>query len=179
MRRRAYPLFLLVVLAAAVIFAVVSHSGEAANPGSVRHEYGIEQRQFTQALERAKAQRAKERAYHSLVATGDWRTAVRVTQRVYPGTEAWLLSCSSGEGGHGGFVMNHEGSGAGGPMQFMQSTFYSYVDAAIRDTRNKGFRFPAVARSWYHPLGQAVTAAYMRTHGQSGHWDPGIDPLCR
>ena len=50
----------------------------------------------------------------SIPATNDWQTAVRLVQRVYPGTSGWLLYISHREGGHGGFVMNHQGSGAGG-----------------------------------------------------------------
>jgi hypothetical protein len=109
----------------------------------------------------------------------DWRTSVRITQRVYPGTERWLLSCSSGEGSHGAFVMNTQGSGASGWMQFMSGTFYGHVDQALYDVRHKGFFVHNNVKSIRSPLGQALTAAYMRTHGMSGHWDPSIDPLCR
>lgn len=111
--------------------------------------------------------------------TGDWRTAVMLVQRIYPGTASWLLSCSSGEGGHGGFVMNHQGSGAGGWMQFLSSTFYAHYRQAFADARARGFVIDRVHESWYDPMGQALTAAYMRSHGMSSHWDPNIDRLCR
>lgn len=115
----------------------------------------------------------------TIPSTGDWSRAVELVQRIYPGTSGWLLSCSSGEGGHGRFVLNHQGSGAGGWMQFLSSTFYSHYRAAFADARAKGFVIDRVHESWYDPIGQAVTAAHMRTHGQSSHWDARIDYLCR
>lgn len=115
----------------------------------------------------------------TIPSTRDWVTAVRLVQRINPGTDRWLLSCSSGEGGHGGFVMNHQGSGAGGWMQFMSSTFYAHFRQAFADARARGFVIDRIHESWYDPLGQALTASYMRSHGMSSHWDPGIDPLCR
>ena len=119
---------------------------------------------------RAKAA-SKLASWKVLPATSDWQTAVRVAQRVYPGTSDWLLYISRREGGHGGFVMNHQGSGAGGWMQFMSSTFYAYVDAALADTRSRGFVVPDGSRSWYSPMGQALTAGYMRFTGRDGcHW---------
>jgi hypothetical protein len=114
----------------------------------------------------------------TIPSTGDWLTAVHLVQRINPGTERWLLSCSSGEGGHGGFVMNHQGSGAGGWMQFLSSTFYSHYRAAFDDARARGFLIDRVHESWYDPIGQAVTASYMRSHGMSSHWDSRIDYLC-
>ena len=74
--------------------------------------------------------------------------------------------------------MNTQGSGAGGWMQFMRSTYYAHNDAAFAYARSLGFVIDERTNAWEHPLGQALTAAYMRTHGMSGHWDPGIDPLC-
>jgi hypothetical protein len=103
--------------------------------------------------------------------TNDWQTAVRLVQRAYPGTADWLLYISHREGGHGGFVMNHQGSGAGGWMQFMASTFYAHNDSAYADLRRRGFIVSSSTNSWTHPLGQAITAGYMRFTGQDGcHW---------
>lgn len=137
-------------------------------------------RTWTAGVWKSRAQGcAKVLQTRTLPTTGDWGTAVSLVQRVYPGTDRWLLSCSSGEGGHGGFVMNHQGSGAGGPMQFLASTFYSFQAAAFADARAKGFVIDRVHQSWYDMMGQALVAAYMRTHGLSHHWDPSIDPLCR
>lgn len=103
--------------------------------------------------------------------TRDWVTAVNLVQRVYPGTKSWLLYISKREGGHGGFVMNHQGSGCGGWMQFMPSTFYAYNDDAYADVRRRGWRIDHGTSVWTHPLGQAVTAGYMRYTGRDGcHW---------
>jgi hypothetical protein len=106
-----------------------------------------------------------------LPATDDWRTAVRLAQRVFPGTESWLLGISDREGGWGPFVMNHEGSGAGGWMQFMAGTFYAYNEAARRAVAARGFRVDPAVFEWHDPLGQALTAGYMRSTGRDGcHW---------
>lgn len=103
--------------------------------------------------------------------TGDWVTAVKLVQRIYPGTADWLLYISKREGGYGGFVMNHQGSGAGGWMQFMASTFYAHNNDAFADARRRGFILSESANSWQHPLGQAITAGYMRfTHQDGCHW---------
>ena len=108
---------------------------------------------------------------HTIQYTNDWRTAVRLTQRVFPGTDEWLLYISHREGGYGPFVMNHQGSGAGGWMQFMASTFYAYSDDARRAVQARGFFVEPSVWSWTHPLGQALTAGYMRYTGRDGcHW---------
>jgi len=113
----------------------------------------------------------KHKLWHVIPATNDWRTAVTLVQRVYPGTESWLLYISHREGGYGAFVMNHQGSGAGGWMQFMASTYYAYSDAAFAHARSRGFDVPREANTWYSPLGQAITAGYMRYTGRDGcHW---------
>lgn len=113
----------------------------------------------------------KQLRLRSIPATNDWQTAVRLVQRIYPGTSSWLLYISHREGGHGGFVMNHEGSGAGGWMQFMASTYYSNNDAAFADARARGFIVNEAWNQWTHPLGQAITAGYMKYTGRSGcHW---------
>lgn len=112
--------------------------------------------------------------------TNDWTTAVLISQRVFPKTAGWLMSCSSHEGGHGGFVMNSQGSGAGGWMQFMASTYYANHDDAQRYVKSQGFIVDPRVWTWTHPLGQALTAAYMRAvQGTSHlHWAPSIDPYC-
>ncbi len=103
--------------------------------------------------------------------TNDWRTSVRLTQRIFPGTSSWLLYISHREGGYGPFVMNHQGSGAGGWMQFMSGTFYGYVDDARQAVQARGFIVPDSVWTWTHPLGQALTAGYMRYTGRDGcHW---------
>jgi hypothetical protein len=67
----------------------------------------------------------------------------------------------SREGGHGAWVPNRYGSGAGGWFQFMSGTFYAYVHGAFRAAARRGYYIPDKFKSWYSPLGQAVTASYM------------------
>ncbi len=107
----------------------------------------------------------------TIPSTNDWITAVNLVQRIYPGTADWLKFISHREGGWGGFVMNHQGSGAGGWMQYMASTYYAYNDAAYADARRRGFIIDERTNQWTHPLGQAITAGYMRyTHRDACHW---------
>lgn len=118
---------------------------------------------------------ASRKLWYTLPETNDWRTAVRIAQRVFPGTEGWLLSCSKTEGGWGEFVMNREGSGVGGNMQMYPSTFWRMWGAgayngAIDYMRALGFAWPASAASWYSPLGQALASAWGVTHGRRGEW---------
>ena len=110
--------------------------------------------------------------------TYDWVTATALADRIFPGTRSWLLSCSSGEGGHGRFVMNNQGSPAGGWMQFYASTYYRYSGSAYADARARGYLVDASTNDWHHPLGQAITASYAKTHGGGGNWDGHIDHLC-
>jgi len=118
-----------------------------------------------------RADRLRRVIWRTLPQTNDWRTSVRLSQRIYPGTDGWLLFISDREGGWGPFVMNHQGSGAGGWLQFMASTFYAYVDDARRDVARRGFVVPSGIWTWTHPLGQALTGAYMRYTGRDGcHW---------
>jgi len=120
-----------------------------------------------------KLQRTCERtlSQRTIPANWDWPTAVKLVQRIYPGTQDWLLFISHREGGWGRFVMNSQGSGAGGWMQFMSSTYYAYNDRAFADARRRGFIIPESANSWTHPMGQAITAGYMRYVGLDGcHW---------
>lgn len=118
-------------------------------------------------------------ADHQLADTDDWNVATIQADRVYPGVRGWLLSCSSGEGGHGRFVWNTQGSGAGGWMQFMQGTYDAYENAALNEVRSHGWVIPPGSTGWYRPLGQALVAGYMRVHGWSHiHWAPSLDSGC-
>lgn len=120
---------------------------------------------------RINTERLDEMRTARLAATGDWMTyAVPFADRVFPGTAGWLASCSESEGGHGGWVPNSQGLPPGGWMQFYASTFYGSVDAAFAEARRRGFDVPDSARSWYSPVGQAVTAAYIVTRSGSGAW---------
>lgn len=123
------------------------------------------------AKHQARAATLRNSLWRTLPHTNDWRTSVTLTQRIYPGTSQWLLFISAREGGYGRFVMNHQGSGAGGWMQFMRSTFYAYMDDARQSVNARGFTVPANIWTWTHPLGQALTAGYMRYTGRDGcHW---------
>lgn len=112
--------------------------------------------------------------------SGDWLTyAVPYADRIFHGTAGWLTSCSGSEGGHGGWVWNggapysspSHGSGAGGWMQFMSGTFYGNVVRAFAEARARGLAVPDSAQNWSSPVGQAITAAYMRYHGiDRGQW---------
>lgn len=122
-------------------------------------------------LHRHRIPKLENQLFRTLPHTNDWRNSVKLTQRVYPGTSSWLLFISDREGGYGPFVMNRQGSGAGGWMQFMASTFYAYMPSARADTARRGFTVPAHVWTWTHPLGQALTAGYMRYTGKDGcHW---------
>jgi hypothetical protein len=112
--------------------------------------------------------------------TGDWFSAVMISQRVFPKTASWLMLCSKHEGGHGLFKMNTQGSPAGGWMQFYASTYYANQDDAREYVKSKGFIVDSRAWNWKHPLGQALTAGYMRAVlGNSHvHWSPQIDIYC-
>lgn len=103
----------------------------------------------------------------------NWLSAVRWAQGPFPDTSGWLLSCSQtgSEGGWGRWVPNTQGSGAGGWLQFMASTFYAWVDEALAAARARGYRIPSGTRSWFSPLGQALTGAYMYLRGQRGQWE--------
>ena len=147
--------------------------------------------------------RARIQDRRRLPATRDWQTAVRITQRVYPGTESWLLSCSAAEGGHGNWVWyggrtwqgRHVGNDflgmdtVGGWMQFRWSTFkpywYGYRGAhgARRDVLSRGFKIPDLGEGygpWLSPLGQALTAGYMRAvlRNTSLHWSASVGNGC-
>lgn len=113
---------------------------------------------------------AGKQTTHTIPWTGDWAQAVQRVQQAYPGSAAWLLACSASEGGHGGFVYNRQGSGAGGQMQFLEGTFWRMYAAAQADLAVRGYRIPASTASWYSPLGQAIAAAWGYTHGRRGEW---------
>lgn len=128
----------------------------------------------------------------------DAGTAIRLADRVFPGSRSWLDACARSEGGLGRWKWNggvqldratvrryhaYElrgwstlryrplgSSGAGGPWQFLRGTFYANVDAAFAEARAHGWRVERGARSWYSATGQAMTAAYMLRRGWSSQW---------
>lgn len=106
---------------------------------------------------------AERRLKYELPATNDWLTAVRIAQRVYPGTEGELLRLSRREGGFGPWVWYsgactsppclwqgyHVGgdnvSGAdtvGGWMQFRWSTFAPWWRHTQADLKKRGYIIP-------------------------------------
>lgn len=99
-----------------------------------------------------------------------WPRAVREAQRAFPGTEAWLLSCSASEGGWGRWVPNSDGASPGGWLQFMPGTFWRMWATAHSDVRARGYRVPQSAASWYSPLGQALAGAWGLTNGRRHEW---------
>lgn len=100
-----------------------------------------------------------------------WWSAVQYVQRWYPGSAGWLMSCSSSEGGWGGWVPNTQGSGAGGWMQYMEGTFWSDYSSATRDLRSRGISVPSSSASWYNALGQAIAAGWAYGHARPpGKW---------
>lgn len=144
-------------------------------------------------LHTALAQTVTRRLLYELPSTNDWKTAVRIAQRVYPGTESWMLSISDREGGWSAWVWYggrtwqgyHVGDdylGAdtvGGWMQFRFSTFAPYYRGMVKDLKARGYTVPAfpnrggpaIYQPWLDPLGQALTAGYMRYYGKDGcHW---------
>lgn len=158
------------------------------------------QRQCTVAraqlrLHHALAEEAARRLDHELPLINDWRTAVRWVQRIYPGTESWMLYISDREGGWGPWVWyggrrwsgHHVGNdflGAdtvGGWMQFRYSTFAPYWRHAQADLARRGYVVPFIPMppeggpskyaGWLSPLAQALTAGYMRYYGKDAcHW---------
>ena len=104
-----------------------------------------------------------------------WIQAMREVQKVHPGTEGWLRSCSSSEGAGRNlsinwFQMNHQGSGAGGWLQFMESTFWRMFWAAKADAEARGFIVPDGLASWSSRTGQALAGAWGLTHGRRHEW---------
>jgi len=146
-------------------------------------------------LNHALAETAQYRLDHELPLINDWRTAVRWVQRIYPGTESWMLYISDREGGWGpwvwyggrhwsGYHIGNDFLGAdtvGGWMQFRYSTFAPYWRAAQQNLKQRGYIVPNIPMppqggpteyaGWLSPLGQALTAGYMRYYGKDGcHW---------
>lgn len=119
---------------------------------------------------RKELKQARYRVHFLLPTVNSWIAAIHVAQRPYPGTASWLLSCSRSEGGHGRWVANGDGSGAGGWMQFLHGTFQRMWGAAYADVRARGYVVPRSAHSWYSPLGQALAGAWGVKNGRSHEW---------
>jgi hypothetical protein len=159
-----------------------------------RHTNGLSYVRWVKRLWAKRRHACEKRlGYMTLPRTNDWRQAVRIVQRVYPGTADWMLYISHREGGYGpwvwyggrhwaGYHIGNDFLGAdtvGGWMQFRFSTFAPYWKKARVDVRRRGFIVPDFRdrggpdryQAWLSPLGQALTAGYMRYTGQDGcHW---------
>jgi hypothetical protein len=113
-----------------------------------------------------------------------WPRAVREVQRVFPGTESWLLSCSAAEGGHGRWVgysgvsystWLRDSDTVGGPLQFRFSTFTGMFRRGAEHVRAKGYRLPShlsdQTTAWRSALGQAIAGGWARyTGNDNSHW---------
>lgn len=123
-----------------------------------------------------------------------WRKAVRETQKVFPGTESWLLSCSDAEGGWGRWVSwgarySPEYAAAhyivGGWMQFKYPTFtgmyrhaLEHLSARKYTVMPKDIREPGMV-SWQSPLAQALAAGWARYVGEDdNHWSASWNNGC-
>jgi len=119
-------------------------------------------RQFILALAYMKEQEAIRLMW--IKQDRDIHLALKGASARYGVSYSWLHACAHSEGlsdGRTYFVMNHEGSGAGGPLQFMESTFKSNVP---------NVDIPPQYKKWTSNVGQAYTAAYMFKIGQSRQW---------
>ena len=113
-----------------------------------------------------------------------WAKAVREVQRVFPGTEGWLMSCSAAEGGHGRWVgysgvaystWLRDSNTVGGPLQFRFGTFTGMFRRGAEYVVARGFRLPSHLRdmttAWRSALGQAVAGGWARyTGNDDSHW---------
>jgi hypothetical protein len=115
-----------------------------------------------------------------------WLKAVQEAQKVFPGTNGWLLSCSAAEGGWGRWV-GYGGQGysawlrdsdtVGGNLQYRWSTFKGHYRRALDYVRKRGFvvpphlRDPGDDRAWRSALGQALAGGWARfTGNDDSHW---------
>lgn len=114
-----------------------------------------------------------------------WHRAVREAQKVFPGTESWLLSCSAAEGGWGRWVgysgvsyseRLRDSDTVGGPMQYRFSTFTGHYRRAVDYLRERHYFVPRAIRrdwtnAWTSALGQALAAGWARyTGNDASHW---------
>ena len=119
-----------------------------------------------------------------------WPRAVEEVQRVFPGTESWLLSCSAAEGGHGRWVgysgvsystWLRDSDTVGGPLQFRFSTFTGMYRRAVEYARDRGYRVPSVdmTSAWRSALGQALAGGWARFTGNDNyHWSASFGRGC-
>jgi hypothetical protein len=125
-------------------------------------------------MKRAAAAREATEAWFRMDERRSWLAAIAEVQAAYPGTAWWLDSCSRSEGagrsGDAPFVMNHQGSGAGGWLQFMESTFWRMFRAAEHDAERRGFEVPRRLASWSSRTGQALAGGWAVRYGATHEW---------
>ena len=121
-----------------------------------------------------------------------WARAVQEVQRVFPGTESWLMSCSAAEGGHGRWVgysgvaystWLRDSNTVGGPLQFRFGTFTGMFRRGAEYVRAHGYRLPGHLRdmttAWRSALGQAIAGGWARYTGNDGsHWSASWNRGC-
>lgn len=127
-----------------------------------------------------------------------WQAAIREVQKVFPGTAAWLDSCSDAEGmspsrdrqfyvyGFKPFSWSAWYSDTvGGPGQIRPSTFSGMYWSGLKYVLDHGFRVPkhllrADAYSWQSMLAQAIAMGWARyTGNDNSHWSASWDNGCR
>lgn len=123
-----------------------------------------------------------------------WQRAVREAQKVFPGTESWLLSCSDAEGGWGRWVSYGARYSpqyaadhyiVGGWMQFKYPTFTGMYRNALAHLSARQYLVPGAIRepgmiAWQSALAQALAAGWARYVGQDGaHWSASWNTGCR
>lgn len=121
-----------------------------------------------------------------------WENSVDEVQVVFPGSKAWMMSCSGSEGGWGRWVVYGGGPyypGAeyakggrevGGNMQFTYGTFASMFNAGLHYLTERGYILPAQLRggasvgAWRSALGQAIAGGAAYSLGlRASHWSGG------
>lgn len=118
-----------------------------------------------------------------------WPENVREVQRVFPGSESWVLSCSDAEGWEPGLTFwatygwgryypgfEHEYV-VGGPGQFKWPTFIGMYRRGLEYLVSRGYRVPVHLRDpgdvrvWQSPLAQAIAMGAAYHLGlRGGHW---------
>lgn len=162
------------------------------NPGCSRHVMWV-------AVSKARSARRQYRRWLEQRTLRDfpfcagcraWHRAVEEVQRVFPGTRAWLLSCSAAEGGHGRWVgysgvsystWLRDSDTVGGPLQFRFSTFTGMYRRGVEHTQSRGFRVPSLdmTSAWRSALGQAIAGGWARyTGNDDSHWSASFGRGC-
>lgn len=131
--------------------------------------------------------------FRTLHDPGDWNTAIKISQRVFPGTASWLWNCSGAEGGHGSWVPyrdygrsyypGYENTDAvGGWMQFRPSTIRDAWPKTYAWLVRHGWKIADMSwmEAWFSPLAQALSASYYREiEGSAGHhWSASVGNGC-